>query len=122
MALIKKLSLWGILAFFLFSSLLAQGNYRISDLSISGNKSISEGKLKKQLSLKDRSSWQKLLFWNKANQYHEADLISDLELMKNLYQKEGFLDVQIDSEIKQHSAEESVEIELIIQMIEAGII
>jgi outer membrane protein insertion porin family len=112
--MMKKAFLLGILAFFLFSSLLAQENFKIKDLKITGMKSISEAKLKKKLTLKEKSILQKLLFWNKANKYHEADLTYDLELIKNLYQKEGFLDVQVDSEVKQQTDKELVEIELII--------
>lgn len=111
----KKHILLGILIFSLFSSLLAQAGYAIKDLDIIGMENASEAKLKKELTLKKTSSWQKLLFWKKANQYYEADLISDLEFIENFYQKEGFLDVQVDSEVKENSEKESVEIEFIVQ-------
>ena len=111
----KKQLLLGILIFSLFSSLLAQTGYTIKDLNITGMENTSEAKLKKELTLQKKSVWEKLLFWKKANQYYEADLISDLEFIENFYQKEGFLDVQVDSEVKENSDKETVEIEFIVQ-------
>ncbi len=114
MTLYKKYVLTGILVYCLFSSLLAQENFKIKELEINGVKSISESTLKKKLILKDRSNWQKLLFWKKAYQYHEADLTADLELIQNIYQKEGFIDVQIEHILKEQSDTESVEIKFVI--------
>jgi outer membrane protein insertion porin family len=78
-------------------------------------KSISEAKLEKMLTLQEKSRWQKLLFWTKDNQYYEADLISDVEVLKNFYQKEGFLDIAVDSAVEEIPADEAVKVEFKIQ-------
>lgn len=115
MALIKKYCLLGVFIVFFFSSLLAQDNYMIKDLKISGIKSVSEDDLKEKLIIKDRTIWNKIMFWKEAERFYETDLNSDLELIKNFYYKEGFLDVQVDSEVIENTEKESVEIKFIIQ-------
>ncbi len=110
----KKTYLIGLIALCLFSSLFAQENNKIKEVKISGMESISESKLKKKLTLQEKSLWQKMLFWTQAERYYEADLITDLDLIKNFYQKEGFLDVEVDSKITEIAKKEAVEIEFIV--------
>ncbi len=110
----KKTYLIGLIALCLFSSLFAQENNKIKEVKISGMESISESKLKKKLTLQEKSFWQKMLFWTQAERYYEADLITDLDLIKNFYQKEGFLDVEVDSKITEIAEKEAVEIEFIV--------
>ncbi len=111
----RKQILTALLIFLLYSSLLAQENNKIKDLKFTGVESISEAKLKKMLILQEKSFWKKLIFWSEDNYYYAADLISDEEVIKNFYQKEGFLDVEVQSNITELADEEAVEIEFIIQ-------
>lgn len=111
----KKYIILVIITSSFFSYLFAQDSFAIKDVSMTGMKSISEAKVKKELTLQEKSFWGKILFWKKANNYYEADLISDLAVIENFYQKEGFLDVEVDSEINENSEEQTVEIEFIIQ-------
>ena len=100
-----------ILLFILISSVFSLENYSISKISISGNDTISDSKLKKNLTLKEKSIVQKILFWQKGNQYHEEDLNSDITLLQNIYQKEGFLAVEIFPDLIANDEKNSVEIQ-----------
>lgn len=111
----RKSFLLVLLVYILASSLLAQDSYEIKDIQITGMNSISESKLKKMLTLQEKSGWQKLLFWKKADLFYQADLLSDLDLITNFYQKEGFMDIEVDAKINEITDEEAVEIEFIIE-------
>ena len=119
MALMRKSYLLLVVFYLLTFSILAQDSYEIKDLQITGMETVPETKLKKMLILQEKSGWQKLLFWKKADLFYQADLISDKDLITNFYQKEGFLDVEVDAKINEISDEEAVEIEFIIEENEA---
>lgn len=118
----KKSYIMLIVFSFLASIMLAQDSYEIKDLKMTGVETLSETKLKKNLILQEKSGWEKLLFWKRGDLFYQADLLYDKDLITNFYQKEGFLDVEVDANIKELTQEEAVEIEFVIKENDAVLI
>ncbi|MDO9577884.1 MAG: BamA/TamA family outer membrane protein [Candidatus Cloacimonadales bacterium] len=92
-----KLKYLLILLFLLagFSLLPAQENYNLNKITLSGNQKISRSRLKNQMSMKQNTFLRNSLFWKKKYLYNESELNIDLQNLTALYQKEGYLHVEI---------------------------
>lgn len=95
-----------------FSFLPAQENYNLSKITISGNHKISRSRLKNQMSMKQNTFFRNALFWKRKYLYNESELNIDLQNLTALYQKEGYLHVEIVPSLITDEENETVKLKL----------
>lgn len=80
--------------------LLADNNYVIRDIHFKGNKTLSDSYLKKNIALDEKNLIQSILFWKKPPEFNKFYLENEVKQLQNIYQKEGFIDVEIKTRKK----------------------
>ncbi|MBC8415041.1 MAG: outer membrane protein assembly factor BamA [Candidatus Cloacimonetes bacterium] len=87
-----------ILLFFLLIAFYLSGQdvYIIKKIELEGNKTISNSKLKRVMTLKSENLLHKLLFWKESPTFNETYLLDDIEEITRFYQEEGFLQVEVN--------------------------
>jgi outer membrane protein insertion porin family len=78
--------------------LYAQENYEIRKVGFKGNKTLEEGFLMERMALKEVSGFQKLITRDEPSLYNKELIELDLERLKKIYQREGFIDVKVSAE------------------------
>lgn len=81
-------------------SALAQGELIVKAIDFRGNKTFDQSVLHSQMTLKPKSFFKSLQFWNSDNREHEYSeniLQRDLSRVISFYNTEGFLKTQIDT-------------------------
>ncbi|MBD3376709.1 BamA/TamA family outer membrane protein [candidate division KSB1 bacterium] len=106
-----------ILILFLLSGVIlyAQEGYTIKSLKFSGNTTFSDGRLKEQIATNSQSFLNKVLFWKDPPTFSEAEFSRDIEFLTRFYQRQGFLFVEIDSQVVADHDEQVVNLEVTIQ-------
>jgi len=90
-----KTNLVLILLFLSFSS-NGQDLKKIRKVRFNGNITLSTSKLNSELNLKSASALGEWLFKNQADYYTKSLYKQDLDRIRHLYQKEGFLNISFD--------------------------
>jgi outer membrane protein insertion porin family len=87
---------------FLFGLVLltAQDDFVLKKIQIKGNHTISNSKLKRNLTLKAKNISHIILFWKTKPKFNEFYLEEDIKQIIVNYQKEGFLHVLVSAEKK----------------------
>lgn len=100
--------------FFIFqSSLLAQEDYQVKSLEFVGNHSFPSHKIQEQISIHGTSAFRKTILRKKAFLYHKEIVESDIKRITEFYQREGFLNVQIEEpELEINHNKKSVDIKI----------
>lgn len=90
-----------ILIFLLFPVIQVWGqvDYQIKKIELQGNETLDKSLLFDQMNTRDMNIGEHVLFWKKTPQYSPVILENDLERLKNYYQRNGFLDAQINKEL-----------------------
>lgn len=91
--------------------LLAQTNYKLNKITFSGNHTIHQRTLSKQITEKAKSKFQ---FWKKRDIFNRIILEQDVEILKTFYQTEGFLNLEIKSKTTKNEKKETIDIEFMI--------
>jgi len=108
-------TIWTLISilFFLLCTfpLLAQTNYKLNKITFSGNHTIQQRTLSKQITEETRSKFE---FWKKRDIFNSIILEQDVEILKTFYQTEGFLNVEIKSETTKNLKKETIDIEFVI--------
>jgi outer membrane protein assembly complex protein YaeT len=99
-----------LLFFSFFVHLGAQDDFTVNKIHFKGNKTLSSSLLKKQLTIKAKTLPQRLAFWKDRILYNDGHLEHDIRDIKTLYQKEGFLNVDI--RVKKHPAKKESDVNL----------
>jgi len=79
----------------LMGNICAQNNYSVGKIEFKGNRAISASQLKKNLNLKSKNLIQKIAFWTKSQDFNEFYLEDDVQQITALYQRAGFLKVDV---------------------------
>jgi outer membrane protein insertion porin family len=74
---------------------MAQDDYIIQNIRFEGNETLSSSVLKRELTLEAKSLRQQFFFWEKPEIFNDGFVEHDLRRLIILYQKEGFLNAQI---------------------------
>jgi len=92
--IIKKLL---ILIFFIccWSLLKAQDEYIIQSIDFKGNTALSTSRLKRELTLEEKSLAQRFIFWKKPELFNDGYIDHDVRRLYLFYQKEGFINADI---------------------------
>jgi outer membrane protein insertion porin family len=109
-----------ILSFFFCASLLgvllsnasplqAQEEYRLRKISFNGNRTFSGRTLSENMITKGPSAWKRWLL-GKSSEYGELMLQQDLKSLVAFYQREGFIDVQINRQTERNDKDKTVTI------------
>ncbi|QGY42291.1 BamA/TamA family outer membrane protein [Maribellus comscasis] len=75
-----------------------QENYEIRKISFKGDKSLEESFLLERMALEEVSGFQKLITSDEPALYNKELIDLDLERLKKIYQREGFIDVAVSAE------------------------
>ena len=95
---------------------LAQDGYKIRSVSFEANTAISTSDLMGQMSQKGRSWFSEKVRRRQVSFYSSDLLEKDMEAIRRLYQKEGFLDVRVaPPRFEQDDAGQTVKIRIAIQ-------
>ncbi|MBN1541670.1 BamA/TamA family outer membrane protein, partial [candidate division KSB1 bacterium] len=92
----------------LFGSARTQEAYRVDRIHFTGNRTIKDDELREQLEQKDRRGLSRLLFWKKGDTFNRQLVDRDIDHLERFYQREGFLQVGIQSEIQIFDDKEAV--------------
>ncbi len=79
-------------------TLYTQENYEIRKISFRGNKSLEKSFLLERMALKEVSGFQKLITKDESSLYSKELIDIDVERLKKIYQREGFIDVKVSAE------------------------
>jgi len=88
--------LFSLLICLFFSALFAQDDWLIRKIDVGHNHILSNSQIQKQLDLPQRTFLKKLSFWKKQRIVTEGEILNAIQRLKNFYQKDGFLFVEID--------------------------
>jgi outer membrane protein insertion porin family len=77
----------------------AQESYHVTSLTVRGAEHFSANRIKNQLSLRPLSLWQRVRFWKDPPEFSRVLFEEDVEGIKIFYQKRGFPDVHIATEV-----------------------
>ncbi|MFO8234179.1 MAG: outer membrane protein assembly factor BamA [Bacteroidales bacterium] len=106
-----------ILIFLLFPVIQVWGqvDYQIKKIEIQGNVTLDNSLLFDQMNTRDMNIGEHLLFWKMTPQYSPIILENDVERLKSFYQRNGFLDAQVNKELTVNDKRRQVSIALTIQ-------
>ncbi len=99
--------------FCFFSVGYSQDNYIVKNVKFSGNESLSAGELKQLISLRPRGWFNRLLGQGTKVRYSRELLNSDLTIIKDYYQRRGFLNAEAKlGQLKTNDEKETVKINI----------
>ncbi|MCF7912063.1 MAG: outer membrane protein assembly factor BamA [Candidatus Cloacimonetes bacterium] len=78
-----------------FTMMSAENGIILKSIKFEGNKAISAGVLKKNLNLKAENLGNRFFFWKAKPYFNEIFLEEDIKQIKVLYQRAGFLGVEV---------------------------
>lgn len=96
---IRRILLQILILLGLVFSASAQDNLIVNNIRFTGIDTLPKAILLKQMNTKARSFTGKLAFWKKSPRFITYTFDEDLHKLKKFYQKNGFLDVTITSEL-----------------------
>lgn len=104
------------LFFFIVASipLFAQQDYKVVKIEFLGNDTIPEDALLNIMNTKALTSIQKLTFWKSNALFSPYILNEDLVRIKKYYQRNGFLDPVVTSELFPHKKKEKINIKVLV--------
>ncbi len=92
----------------------AAEEYHVSALTFSGNHFFSHRVLSEQMITRVPSPWKRRLL-GKSTEYTEPLLQQDMKTLTAFYQREGFIDVQINRELAFNDRDQTVAVNIVIQ-------
>lgn len=112
---VKNILLY-LIALSLCSGLFAQENYKVRDLEIDGNETLSEKKLLEQMATVGVSFLEEYILGVEPYYYSSDIMNADLERLNNLYRREGFMDAAVTLDrLEADNEDETVEVYVSIQ-------
>jgi len=92
----------------------AAEEYRLSALTFTGNHFFSHRALSEQMITRIPSPWKRFLL-GKSAEYSEPLLQQDVKTLTAFYQREGFIDVQVNRELAFNDRNQTVAVNIVIQ-------
>ncbi len=104
-------SLWFVLLLFMPGGAMAQENYRVSGVEFVGNDSLSDSRLKEAVSVYGTSAFKSSILGKESFLYSEDAINDDRERLLRFYQRDGFLNAEIENpELKVSDKKHKVDI------------
>ncbi|HKK63171.1 MAG TPA: outer membrane protein assembly factor BamA [Bacteroidales bacterium] len=99
----------------LFSLLIAipafsQVNYQVASVEFKGNETIKNDVLAEQMNTRGMNLKERLIFWKGTPEYSSLILENDLERLKSYYQRNGFLEPDINRELMVNDKKEKLSV------------
>lgn len=86
---------------------------KVKNINFVGNDNIKKGKLRKQMETKKWTPWSWLI---STGRFKDEEFEDDLELLRDYYREEGFLDIQIPPEKIEYNYPKPGQLELVIHV------
>ncbi|MBN2354640.1 BamA/TamA family outer membrane protein [candidate division KSB1 bacterium] len=96
------------------ASAFSQEGYEVDRIEFSGNQSFSSGKLAENLTLTAKRGLARIKFWQKPKIFHANRLQSDVHALIMFYQREGFIQVEVQPVVDKDEQNKSLQITYII--------
>ena len=110
----KKLPKIAIIVFIIIIPAItySQEIYTVKKITFSGNDSISANTLASQMNIQDATIAERLKFWEREPVFSEKTLKEDLERLTVYYQRQGFLNPEIDYHLTKNPNKKKVTIQI----------
>lgn len=92
-----------------------QNSYTVGNINFKGNATLSEKILKNQMNTSSVTFFQKIAFWKEKPEFSPTMIENDVERLHRFYQRQGFLNNQINYTLDRNDRKEKVTIQMEIE-------